>query len=56
MQSHRAVHPINYKVEQYGSNYFGNTLDGESHKNPFSSKDLKIFYSRSVGIFGDLII
>ena len=40
------VHPIRVvrhkkSIEQYGSNYFGNTLDGESHKNPFSSKDLK---------------
>ena len=54
------VHPIRVirhkkSIEQYGSNYFGNTLDGESHKNPFSSKDLKIFYSRSVGIFGESI-
>ena len=54
------VHPIRVirhkkSIEQYGSNYFGNTLDGESHKNPYSSKDLKIFYSRSVGIFGESI-
>ena len=54
------VHPIRVirhkkSIEQYGSNYFGNTLDGESHKNPFSSKDLKIFYSHSVGIFGESI-
>ena len=54
------VHPIRVirhkkSIEQYGSNYFGNTLDGESQKNPFSSKDLKIFYSHSVGIFGESI-
>ena len=54
------VHPIRVirhkkSIEQYGSNYFGNTLDGESQKNPFSNKDLKIFYSHGVGIFGESI-
>ena len=42
-------------IEQYGSNYFGNTLDGSSNKNPFSGKDLEIFYSSKVGIFGESI-
>ena len=54
------VHPIRIvrhkkSIEQYGSNYFGNTLDGKSEKNPFSSKDLMIFYSAGVGIFGESI-
>ncbi len=54
------VHPIRVvrhkkSIEQYGSNYFGNTLDGSSNKNPFSGKDLEIFYSSKVGIFGESI-
>ena len=42
-------------VSQYGKNYFGNTLDGKSKENPFATEDLKIFYSKSVGIFGESI-
>ncbi len=42
-------------VSQYGKNYFGNTLDGKSKENPFTTKDLEIFYSKSVGIFGESI-
>ena len=42
-------------VNQYGKNYFGNTLDGKSKENPFATEDLKIFYSKSVGIFGESI-
>jgi len=54
------VHPIRIvrhdkSVSQYGKNYFGNTLDGKSKENPFATKDLEIFYSKSVGIFGESI-
>ena len=54
------VHPIRIirhkkSITQYGSNYFGNTLDGETKKNPFVFDDLKIFYSTGVGIFGESI-
>ena len=54
------VHPIRIvrhesSINQYGKNYFGNTLDGKTKKNPFGSKDLKIFYSKGVGIYGESI-
>ncbi|MFQ6673319.1 MAG: HAD family acid phosphatase [Fidelibacterota bacterium] len=54
------VHPVRIvrhssSIEQYGSNYFGNTLDGSSPGAPFSSDDLKIFYRAHVGIFGETI-
>ena len=54
------VHPIRIirheeSIEQYGANYFGNTLDGKSERNPFSINDLRIFYSSSIGIFGESI-
>tara|TARA_Y100001970_G_scaffold190832_1_gene232091 strand:+ start:213 stop:893 length:681 start_codon:yes stop_codon:yes gene_type:complete len=54
------VHPIRIirhknSIIQYGPNYFGNTLDGASKKNPFTFDDLKYFYSKGVGIFGESI-
>ncbi len=54
------VHPIRIvrhkkSIEQYGKNYFGNILQGKSNKSPFKIDDLKIFYSKSVGIYGESI-
>ena len=54
------VHPVRIirhknSITQYGPNYFGNTLDGETKKNPFKFDDLRVFYSKSVGIFGESI-
>tara|TARA_B100000989_G_scaffold113347_1_gene83274 strand:+ start:1516 stop:2193 length:678 start_codon:yes stop_codon:yes gene_type:complete len=54
------VHPIRIvrhkkSIEQYGKNYFGNVLQGKSNKSPFKIDDLKIFYSKSVGIYGESI-
>ncbi len=54
------VHPIRVvrhktSIVSYGSNYFGNTIDEISLKNPFSMEDLNIFYSSNVGIFGESI-
>ena len=54
------VHPVRIvrhkdSIVTYGSNYFGNTIDITSPKNPFSLKDLNIFYSSNVGIFGESI-
>ena len=54
------VHPIRIvrhkkSIEQYGKNYFGNVLKGKSKKSPFEIDDLKIFYSKSVGIYGESI-
>ena len=54
------VHPVrivrhNESIEQYGNNYFGNVTDGEKEKNPFQMNDLTIFYSKSVGIYGESI-
>ena len=54
------VHPIRIvrhkkSIDQYGKNYFGNVLQGKSNKNPFEIDDLKIFYSKSVGIYGESI-
>ena len=42
-------------IKEYGSNYFGNTLDGKSHEAPFGKNDLNIFYKASVGVFGESI-
>tara|TARA_B100001057_G_scaffold214297_1_gene214664 strand:- start:279 stop:404 length:126 start_codon:yes stop_codon:yes gene_type:complete len=30
-------------------------LDGKSKENPFTTEDLMIFYSKSIGIFGESI-
>ena len=54
------VHPVRVvrhktSIVSYGSNYFGNTIDKASPKNPFSMEDLNIFYSSNVGIFGESI-
>ena len=54
------VHPVRIvrhkkSIEQYGKNYFGNVLKGKSKKSPFKIDDLKIFYSKSVGIYGESI-
>lgn len=54
------VHPIRIvrhesSINQYGGNYFGNTLGEKTKINPFESDDLKIFYSKSVGLFGESI-
>ena len=54
------VHPVRIvrhkdSIVSYGSNYFGNTIDNTSPKNPFTLEDLNIFYSSSVGIFGESI-
>jgi len=46
-------HPLS--VEQYGSNYFGDTLKGNSQKYPFAKIDLNTFYSAYVGMFGESI-
>ena len=55
-----SVHPVrivrhNESIEQYGNNYFGNVKDEKKEKNPFQMNDLKIFYSKSVGIYGESI-
>ncbi len=42
-------------VEQYGRNYFGNTLKGNSMQAPFDTDDLKLFYGANVGMFGESI-
>lgn len=54
------VHPIRIirhenSINQYGGNYFGNTLGKKTKTNPFGSNDLKIFYSKGVGLFGESI-
>ena len=53
------VHPVrivrhNMSIEQYGKNYFGDLTNRDSG-NPFEMNDLKTFYSKSVGIFGESI-
>lgn len=53
------VHPVrivrhNMSIEQYGKNYFGDLTKRDSG-NPFEMNDLKTFYSKSVGIFGESI-
>jgi hypothetical protein len=42
-------------IVEYGSNYFGNTNEGNSAQAPFTKDDLKLFYSSNVGIFGESI-
>jgi acid phosphatase (class B) len=54
------VHPVRVirsdeSIKEYGGNYFGNTLDGNSVKAPFSRKELKMFYKAKVGIYGESI-
>jgi len=54
------VHPVRVvrhdrSIVEYGPNYFGNTLDGKTKKNPYGRDDLDIFYSRGVGMFGESI-
>ena len=54
------VHPVRIvrhdsSISQYGPNYFGNTLNGRTKNNPYSREDLNIFYSGSVGMFGESI-
>ena len=54
------VYPIRvirnkYSLNSYGNNYFGNTLEEVSDKTPFNKDDLKKFYNKSVGIFGESI-
>ena len=53
------VHPVrivrhDMSIEQYGKNYFGDLTNKDSG-NPFEMNDLKTFYSKSVGIFGESI-
>lgn len=50
------VHPVRVvrskqSLESYTSDYFGDTGDSK----PFTSNDLNIFYTRSVGVFGESI-
>ena len=54
------VHPVRVvrhetSIVEYGSNYFGNTNEGNSAQAPFTKDDLKLFYSSNVGIFGESI-
>ncbi|MCH7763314.1 MAG: hypothetical protein IIB95_06180 [Candidatus Marinimicrobia bacterium] len=54
------IHPVRVirhqkSIEPYGANYFGNTNKGDTPKTPFDAQDLKIFYSKSVGVFGESI-
>jgi len=54
------VHPVRIvrhetSIVEYGSNYFGNTNEGNSALAPFTKDDLKLFYSSNVGIFGESI-
>ena len=54
------IHPVRVirhqkSLDQYGANYFGNTTKGDTHKTPFDAQDLNIFYSKSVGLFGESI-
>jgi acid phosphatase class B len=54
------VHPVRVvrhdrSIVEYGPNYFGNTLDGKTKKNPYGHQDLDVFYSRGVGMFGESI-
>ncbi|MEC7855709.1 MAG: HAD family acid phosphatase [Candidatus Neomarinimicrobiota bacterium] len=54
------VHPVRIvrhkkSIVSYGSNYFGNTIENTTPKNPFTLEDLNIFYSSNVGIFGESI-
>ncbi len=54
------VHPVRIvrhqlSIDQYGANYFGNTNKGNTYKEPFDADDLKEFYNKSVGVFGESI-
>ena len=54
------IHPVRVvrhqkSLDQYGTNYFGNTTKGDTPKTPFDAQDLNIFYSKSVGVFGESI-
>ena len=54
------VHPVRVirneaSIIEYGSNYFGNTLKGDSPEAPFSNNELKIFYKSKIGVFGESI-
>lgn len=54
------AHPVRVvrhdrSILEYGPNYFGNTLDGKTKKNPYGREDLEIFYARGVGMFGESI-
>ena len=54
------VHPVRVvrhetSIVEYGSNYFGNTNNGNSAQTPFTKDDLKLFYNSNVGIFGESI-
>jgi acid phosphatase (class B) len=54
------IHPVrvvrNQKsIDQYGANYFGNTIKDDSKKHPFKREDLNVFYNKSVGVFGESI-
>ncbi len=55
-----SVHPVRVvrssaSLKEYSSNYFGNTQNGVEKETPFDAKDLEIFYSKSVGVFGESI-
>lgn len=52
------VHPVRVirsdeSIKEYGGNYFGNTLEGNSGRAPYSRKELKMFYKAKVGIYGE---
>ena len=54
------VHPVRVvrhssSIEQYGSNYFGNTLIGTTDEAPFTASDLERFYKAKVGFLGETI-
>ena len=54
------VHPVRVvrnetSVVEYGSNYFGNTNEGDAPQTPFTKDYLNIFYKSSVGVFGESI-
>jgi acid phosphatase (class B) len=54
------IHPVRVvrnqeSIDQYGANYFGDTNKGDASKTPFDTHDLKIFYNKSVGVFGESI-
>jgi hypothetical protein len=42
-------------IVEYGSNYFGNTLNPERPKAPFDRDDLEKFYQANIGVFGESI-
>ena len=54
------VHPVRIvrhekSIIEYGPNYFGNTVDEKTKKNPYGVDDLNIFHSGKVGMFGETI-